>query len=877
MKNKKILSFLFILFFLFSVNTVIGEEIIFETPQIETFENGNLLKAHKGGKAIINKTTEIVADKFEYNKITKILIAKGNAVAIDKLNKIKIIADKLTYDEIKLIVIASGNSKAIDKLNNITIEADELKYNQKDLIYTAKKNVKVDDKSNNIFTEAEKINYSINEEKIFSEGKTKILTNDNYIINSTDVVWLRKKKQFISNNYTTFEDPENNYYIAEKFRYLYEKKLMRGNKVTLKSIDKNEYFFEDALLNTETKELRGKDLKVNFYNKLFGNPENQPRLEGNIAVSNINKTTVSKGVFTTCKKRPNEKCPPWKVEARQAIHDKNKKTIYYKNAWLKVYNVPVLYYPFFFHPDPTVSRQSGFLKPQIGESQTLGTSAYIPYFYVISDRQDLTFKPRIFTNNKYSLQTEYRIASEKASHIVDFSLTEGHKSSKNDKDDGRSHFFTNSKIVLDVPTFDNSNLEIQLQKTTNDTYLKLFDLESPLFGEKGTSKDITRLNSFIKLTSNSEDLDFNASMSVYEKLDVNSSDRYEFIFPDYSLYKNINTNFNGILTFESTGSQHLFDTNILEAQIINDLTYKSEDKYLDNGIKNNFNLLLKNVNTDGKNSSTIPNDSKVEMLSSFIFESTYPLLREGINFGNYISPKMSFRFSPNKMKNLKNKDRRIDINNIYSLNRIGYSNTVESGQSLTIGGDYKSYIKKGEAKKDLLHLSLATVFRDKIEEDIPISSSLGNKSSNVVGNLKIWPSKFFNTSYNFSIDNNLNEIKYHDVKARFSVNNFVTSFKYIEEKDTIGDQHYLQNNTSYKFNKNNSISFSTRKNKKMDLTEFYDLIYQYQNDCLTASLQYKKEFYEDKDLEPTEQLFFSLTIIPLGHYETKNLQNMLTK
>ena len=44
-------------------------------------------------------------------------------------------------------------------------------------------------------------------------------------------------------------------------------------------------------------------------------------------------------------------------------------------------------------------------------------------------------------------------------------------------------------------------------------------------------------------------------------------------------------------------------------------------------------------------------------------------------------------------------------------------------------------------------------------------------------------------------ENCLNEIKYHDVKARFSVNNFVTSFKYIEEKDTIGDQHYLQNNT----------------------------------------------------------------------------------
>ena len=103
MKNKKILSFLFIFFFLFSINTVIGEEIIFETPQIETFENGNLLKAHKGGKAIINKTTEIVADKFEYNKITKILSAEGNARGIDLLNKVTIKGDKLIFNKITII------------------------------------------------------------------------------------------------------------------------------------------------------------------------------------------------------------------------------------------------------------------------------------------------------------------------------------------------------------------------------------------------------------------------------------------------------------------------------------------------------------------------------------------------------------------------------------------------------------------------------------------------------------------------------------------------------------------------------------------------------------------------------------------------------
>ena len=139
----------------------------------------------------------------------------------------------------------------------------------------------------------------------------------------------------------------------------------------------------------------------------------------------------------------------------------------------------------------------------------------------------------------------------------------------------------------------------------------MFDLESPLFGTGGSS-GISTLNSFINLTANKEDLDLNASVEVYEKLDSANSDRYEFVLPSYNLNKNIKKYdaLNGTLTFNSSGSQHIYDTNILEAQIINDLLYKSEDKYLTSGIKNNYNVLLKNVNSDGNNSTKISNKLK---------------------------------------------------------------------------------------------------------------------------------------------------------------------------------------------------------------------------------------------------------------------------
>ena len=72
----------------------------------------------------------------------------------------------------------------------------------------------------------------------------------------------------------------------------------------------------------------------------------------------------------------------WVIEAKKIKHDKNKKQLIYDNALLKIYNFPVVYFPKFFHPDPSVERQSGILVPILNESQILGSSIQIPYFHV---------------------------------------------------------------------------------------------------------------------------------------------------------------------------------------------------------------------------------------------------------------------------------------------------------------------------------------------------------------------------------------------------------------------------------------------------------------------------------------------------------------
>ena len=71
--------------------------------------------------------------------------------------------------------------------------------------------------------------------------------------------------------------------------------------------------------NLNDDQFYGKDVKINFDKNLLGNIENDPRLYGNTISSDNNKSKISKGVFTTCKK--NDKCPPWQLSAEEIIQD----------------------------------------------------------------------------------------------------------------------------------------------------------------------------------------------------------------------------------------------------------------------------------------------------------------------------------------------------------------------------------------------------------------------------------------------------------------------------------------------------------------------------------------------------------------------------
>ncbi len=768
-------------------------------------------------------------------------------------------------EEIQVInngeILKSNNGIKITSTNDIIITAQEFEFNKKRSELLVKDNVIVNDKKSDIIIKSDKIRYLKNIEQIQTFEDTLIEIEKKIIIETKNLIYSRNINEIKSNYKTIIEDNFQNNFSADDFVFGVNNKILKGQNVNVKDKYGNISFFKNFLSDVSKNEFYGKDIKISFSNKSFGNALNQPRLYGNILESKDNKTVVSKGIFTTCKKR--DGCPPWTLKADKIIHDKEKKTINYLNAWLEVYEKPILYFPKFFHPDPTVKRQSGFLIPQLNESGNTGTSVQIPYFKVISDSEDMTFKPRFFTNNDIVLQSEYRKIGKKYNHISDFSFYTSEFG--NNDQTSKSHFFSNTKFSYENGIFQEYDLSLNVEQVSNDTYLKKYKINSPLIESE------TLMHSFIEFNGYNDDSSLSLSTEVYEDLTKKTSDRYELILPNLNYSKDFKNFFDlqGSLNFQSDFFQKQYETNKYEQILNNSIIYSSPKKFESSGLVKNFQLSLLNPNKSSKTGSNNESNSKNQLLSQFMYSLSYPLKKQ-LEFSNsFITPNISYRFSPNKTKNMSGKDRRLDISNINSFNRISENDAVEGGHSLTASFGYKKNDKFGNEK---ISFEVAQVISDSPNEDLPIKSSLNKQYSDIIGNLNFKVSDILKFNYDFMLDDGLTTSNYNSLKTTFSVNNLITSFEFLEESDIIGSSHYLGNETTLKLNDTNSLAFKTRTNREIDMTEFYNLMYQYENDCLKAALEYNKTFYADSDIKPEEELLFSLTIMPFSKISSTNLK-----
>ena len=760
--------------------------------------------------------------------------------------------------------ISTFTNEVIVKTQNKTFKGDFAQYDRDLGFLILKNNISVIDEKNNIVL-ADHAEYNEKDEVLKTFGTTIIETVDNYVLRGEDLLFDNKNKIIKSEKDSVLEDQDGNKIMLKNFQYSTENSFFKSiGFVEIEDNKKNKYEFSQIYIDTKKKEILGTDSKKYFNNEEFKiNPKNNPRIFSNTVNIKKEETRFDKTVFTLCKYRENDKCPPWTIQSNKMLHDNIKKTIYYENAIVKVYDFPIFYFPRLSHPDPSVDRRSGFLVPTLYDTKNLGSSVSIPYFFNLGLDKNLTLTNRLYVSENPLFLGEYHQAFKDSSLLTDFGYTEGYKKTSEKKRSGeKKHFFTKFvKNYTNEYNYENV-LEVNVQKVTNDKYLKLYKIESNL-----VDYNKENIENSINFSQERNNLFVGLNASVYETLKGDYNDKYEYILPEITIDKNLFSKENfGNLELQTNYKVHNYDTNKLTNFLVNDFNFESEENIFDNIIHSKFLANLKNINYESKNVDIYKKDRTSEIFGSIGLLSEISFQKFKNLSKHLLKPKMLVRFSPGSMRQ-ETSSSRLTPSNAFGMNRVDNINNYETGVTGTVGFDYK--IKRDNVTK--FDFSLAQIINEKENKKMANKSSLNEKLSDLVGSSSYNLSENFKLDYNFSIDQNYNDFNYNEVGATYDNGTLNIGFNYLNENKHIGDQNYFKTELNIKNKDKGLLSFKTKRNLITNSSEFYNLSYEYINDCLRAGLVYRREFYKDSELEPEDSLMFKVTLIPFGNLDSPQL------
>ena len=155
------------------------------------------------------------------------------------------------------------------------------------------------------------------------------------------------------------------------------------------------------------------DFKDGFVDTLrVDTPDGQRFLAGRAERTDGETTVFEKGIYTYCKGcapgRGPEKPPLWKVRAARIISKNSEQTIYYEDATIEFFDVPIAWVPYFSTSDPSVTRKTGWISPGIINSSSLGFGVTASYFWAIAPDYDLTLTPSVLSRQGFLGQAEWR-------------------------------------------------------------------------------------------------------------------------------------------------------------------------------------------------------------------------------------------------------------------------------------------------------------------------------------------------------------------------------------------------------------------------------------------------------------------------------------
>jgi LPS-assembly protein len=242
------------------------------------------------------------------------------------------------------------------------------------------------DQSQPLYLQADQLIYDTKNNRVIAQGNVEIYYN-NYILTADQVIYDQNVNKLLAEGNAQLKDPNGGITRADRFEALDD--------------------FRDAFIQS---------LSVVTQDNTRIAADRAYRREGNI-------TEYERGKFTPCKNDPG--MPPlWCISAGRIIHDQRAATITYQDAQFELLGMPVLYLPYFQHPDPSVKRRSGFLMPTYSNSSELGFGVEIPYYFALAPNYDFTFHPQYLSKHGVLWQGDWRHRLADGQYSIKFAAIE---------------------------------------------------------------------------------------------------------------------------------------------------------------------------------------------------------------------------------------------------------------------------------------------------------------------------------------------------------------------------------------------------------------------------------------------------------------------
>ena len=731
---------------------------------------------------------------------------------------------------------------------------------------------------------ADKLTYSQDNNIIEATGNVVAKNQERKQISADKIIYNKTSQLLKTFGNSKFSDIKNRILTADNFEYDLEKKIISAeNKVKFLDNYKNIYYFTKLNADDKFNEIIGYNLnsdlnKEKFQSKDKFNEFIEPRLSGKKVSIKDNITIIKDGKFTSCKST-NEKegCPYWNLNADLVTHDKEKKEITYKNATLDINNVPILYTPYFSHPDPSVKRKEGFLAPSFSSlGVDIGATIKVPYFYPVSQSADFTISPVYYFKQNPLLLGEYREQYKNGYLSIEGGFTEGYKEITTTQTDGsRHHLYGNLNLNFADKVLDQSEFNAKIQRVNNPTYLRVNKINSTIDGFKKNlvKEDETKLTNEIYLNSFGKNESLNLKAAAYQNISASKvSDQYEYLLPEiiYSKYNLLDSNG---LNFSSNFKSLNASTNQNKTTFINNLDYSTAESYNSNlGIGYKFLTKINNINY--YSDYMAPNENLNSQINPVVgLDASLPFAKLSKESEQYLIPRILTRYSPGKMTNAKSNDTSLNTDNLFSINRMNSDELIEKDLSFNIGLDWmwkEKILNKNKPAE--ASISIGQVIKFNEDPDMPIKSSLQNKNSDLVTKANYLSPGNFDVTLKNTLDNGFNHVYYNDLNLKTFLKQGEINFNFYEKNSHIGNERFAKANLTSYLTDNTKLTISTDRNLKTDLTNSHKFGIENENECISYGFYFQKNYSSDKDLKPATSIFFGVMLLPFGdNYTTSNI------